>query len=169
MTTAAMVLGVIPLILATGAGAASRFNIGLVIAAGLAIGTLFTLFVVPAVYMLIPEDHHARERVGKPWVSGGGRRRADVAPPRPDLRGWRGSVEGRPISTQITQIKSQITRKVIECASRGVEWLSCAKRHTIIIGVICDLIYVICGVYDCFFRAFATPIPEPSEAAPWRR
>ena len=66
MTTAAMVLGVVPLIVATGAGAASRFSMGLVIATGLSIGTLFTLFVVPAVYMLIAEDHHARERVGEP-------------------------------------------------------------------------------------------------------
>ncbi|NNM80684.1 MAG: hypothetical protein HKM01_09590, partial [Gallionella sp.] len=49
--------GVIPLITASGAGAASRFNMGLVIASGLAIGTLFTLFVVPAVYMLIARDH----------------------------------------------------------------------------------------------------------------
>jgi multidrug efflux pump len=66
MTTAAMVLGVIPLIVATGAGAVSRFNMGLVIASGLAIGTLFTLFVVPAVYMLVAEDHHTRSRVGEP-------------------------------------------------------------------------------------------------------
>jgi multidrug efflux pump len=57
MTTAAMVLGVIPLITATGAGAVSRFNMGLVIASGLAVGTLFTLFVVPAVYLLIATDH----------------------------------------------------------------------------------------------------------------
>jgi multidrug efflux pump len=57
MTTAAMVLGVVPLITATGAGAASRFQMGLVIATGLSIGTLFTLFVVPAVYMLIAADH----------------------------------------------------------------------------------------------------------------
>ncbi|WP_299947485.1 efflux RND transporter permease subunit [uncultured Microbulbifer sp.] len=56
MTTAAMVLGVIPLVLASGAGAASRFNMGLVIATGLSIGTLFTLFVVPNVYMLIAID-----------------------------------------------------------------------------------------------------------------
>ncbi|WP_315773084.1 MULTISPECIES: efflux RND transporter permease subunit [unclassified Bradyrhizobium] len=53
MTTAAMVLGVIPLITASGAGAVSRFNMGLVIATGLAIGTLFTLFVVPVAYALI--------------------------------------------------------------------------------------------------------------------
>ncbi len=58
MTTAAMVLGVIPLLTASGAGAASRYNMGLVIATGLTLGTLFTLFVVPAVYMLLGADHH---------------------------------------------------------------------------------------------------------------
>ena len=57
MTTFAMVLGVVPLIIASGAGAESRFNIGLVIATGISIGTLFTLFVVPAIYMLLAEDH----------------------------------------------------------------------------------------------------------------
>jgi multidrug efflux pump len=57
MTTAAMVLGVVPLVFASGAGAASRFAIGLVISTGLAIGTVFTLFVVPGVYMLIGADH----------------------------------------------------------------------------------------------------------------
>jgi multidrug efflux pump len=57
MTTAAMVLGVVPLIFAAGAGAASRFNMGLVIATGISIGTLFTLFVVPAAYMLIGGVH----------------------------------------------------------------------------------------------------------------
>lgn len=57
MTTAAMVFGVIPLITASGAGAVSRFNMGLVIASGLSIGTLFTLFVVPAMYMLLGADH----------------------------------------------------------------------------------------------------------------
>jgi multidrug efflux pump len=61
MTTGAMVLGVIPLLLATGAGAESRFNIGLVIASGISIGTLFTLFVVPAMYLLIGKKHaHAQ-------------------------------------------------------------------------------------------------------------
>lgn len=61
MTTAAMVLGVIPLILATGAGAESRFDIGLVIASGISIGTLFTLFVVPAMYMFLAEDHSQKK------------------------------------------------------------------------------------------------------------
>jgi multidrug efflux pump len=62
MTTAAMVLGVIPLVIATGAGAAGRFAMGLVISTGLSIGTLFTLFVVPAFYMLLAADHHAQAR-----------------------------------------------------------------------------------------------------------
>jgi len=53
MTTAAMVLGVVPLLLASGAGAVSRYNIGLVIASGMSIGTLFTIFVVPAVYVVV--------------------------------------------------------------------------------------------------------------------
>jgi multidrug efflux pump len=53
MTTAAMVVGVLPLVIASGAGAKARFSIGLVIAAGMAIGTLFTLFVLPMFYTLI--------------------------------------------------------------------------------------------------------------------
>jgi multidrug efflux pump len=62
MTTAAMVLGVIPLVFARGAGGASRYAIGLVISTGLGIGTLFTLFVVPAVYMMIGATHtHGEE------------------------------------------------------------------------------------------------------------
>jgi multidrug efflux pump len=61
MTTAAMVLGVVPLIFASGAGAASRFNMGLVIGSGLSIGTLFTLFVLPAVYLAIAARHAAPE------------------------------------------------------------------------------------------------------------
>jgi multidrug efflux pump len=65
MTTAAMVLGVLPLITASGAGAVSRFNMGLVIASGLAIGTLFTLFVVPGMYMLMAADH-SHDKVDQP-------------------------------------------------------------------------------------------------------
>ena len=62
MTTAAMVAGMAPLIIAEGAGARSRFDIGLVIASGMAIGTLFTLFVTPAVYTFIARDHNADHR-----------------------------------------------------------------------------------------------------------
>jgi multidrug efflux pump len=61
MTTAAMVLGVMPLVFASGAGAAGRFNMGLVITTGLTIGTMFTLFVVPAFYLLLAQDHHAEQ------------------------------------------------------------------------------------------------------------
>ena len=57
MTTAAMVIGVVPLLLATGPGAAARFALGLVIFTGLALGSLFSLFVVPAMYMLLCKDH----------------------------------------------------------------------------------------------------------------
>ena len=56
MTTGAMVLGVLPLLLASGAGAVSRFDMGLVIFTGLAIGSLFSLFVVPAIYMVLAKD-----------------------------------------------------------------------------------------------------------------
>ena len=57
MTTAAMVVSMFPLIIASGAGARSRSDIGIVIAAGMSIGTLFTLFVTPAIYTLISRDH----------------------------------------------------------------------------------------------------------------
>lgn len=61
MTTAAMALGVIPLIIADGAGAAARYSVGLVIFSGITVGTLFTLFVVPAFYTLI-----SRKELAKP-------------------------------------------------------------------------------------------------------
>jgi multidrug efflux pump len=59
MTTAAMVVGLVPLLIATGAGAASRFSIGVVVVAGMSVGTLFTLFVLPAVYTVLAKDHLA--------------------------------------------------------------------------------------------------------------
>jgi multidrug efflux pump len=55
MTTAAMVLGVVPLVIASGAGAAGRRSMGVVIFFGLSIGTLFTLFVVPAFYAFVTQ------------------------------------------------------------------------------------------------------------------
>lgn len=57
MTTAAMIAGLIPLLFASGAGAVARFSIGIVIVAGLAIGTLFTLFVLPVIYTFIASEH----------------------------------------------------------------------------------------------------------------
>jgi multidrug efflux pump len=60
MTTVAMIVAMIPLLTASGPGAVSRFHIGLVISTGLGIGTLFTLFVVPAVYLMLARDHQAQ-------------------------------------------------------------------------------------------------------------
>jgi multidrug efflux pump len=62
MTTVAMVVGLFPLLTAAGAGAASRFSIGLVIVAGMSIGTLFTLFVLPTVYTYLASDHRPIRR-----------------------------------------------------------------------------------------------------------
>lgn len=64
MTTAAMVAGLLPLLFASGAGAASRYSIAIVIVAGLLIGTLFTLFVLPVIYTFLASDRSGhRERV----------------------------------------------------------------------------------------------------------
>jgi len=57
MTSAATIAGHFPLTLVTGAGAAARNSIGLVLVGGMAVGTLFTLFVVPSIYMLVARDH----------------------------------------------------------------------------------------------------------------
>jgi hydrophobe/amphiphile efflux-1 (HAE1) family protein len=62
MTTAAMVVGMVPLVIAEGAGAKSRAAIGIVIAFGMFIGTLFTLFVTPAIYTFVARDHRAAPR-----------------------------------------------------------------------------------------------------------
>ena len=61
MTTAAMVLGVMPLVIASGAGAVGRNHMGLVIATGITIGTVFTLFVVPAMYLWLASAHKAKK------------------------------------------------------------------------------------------------------------
>ena len=73
MTTAAMVVAMVPLMFAEGAGARSRFAIGIVIAFGMSIGTLFTLFVTPAVYTLVARDHSRgraiREERSPVWLA----------------------------------------------------------------------------------------------------
>jgi hydrophobe/amphiphile efflux-1 (HAE1) family protein len=66
MTTAAMVVGMIPLIVASGAGARSRAAIGIVIGAGMSVGTIFTLFVTPAVYSLLARRHEKDESLSSP-------------------------------------------------------------------------------------------------------
>jgi len=60
MTSVATVAGHFPLTLVTGAGAAARNSIGLVLVGGMTIGTIFTLFIVPSLYMLIAKEHHEK-------------------------------------------------------------------------------------------------------------
>jgi multidrug efflux pump len=69
MTSLATVCGHFPLTLVTGAGAAARNSIGLVIVSGMALGTLFTLFVLPAIYVLIAKDHQAEAEKAAPVLS----------------------------------------------------------------------------------------------------
>ncbi|MCD2448965.1 efflux RND transporter permease subunit [Methylicorpusculum oleiharenae] len=68
MTTVSMIVAMVPLLMASGPGAASRFDIGLVIASGLGVGTLFTLFVVPAFYLLIARDRSLEVKKTLPIV-----------------------------------------------------------------------------------------------------
>ena len=60
MTSAATVFGHFPLVLVTGPGSEARNSIGTVLVAGMTIGTLFTLFVVPVFYSLLAADHHQK-------------------------------------------------------------------------------------------------------------
>jgi len=70
MTSAATIAGHFPLTLVTGAGAAARNSIGLVLVGGMFVGTLFTLFVVPSIYMLIARDH-TKDRAREAAVTAG--------------------------------------------------------------------------------------------------
>jgi multidrug efflux pump len=71
MTSVATVCGHFPLVLVTGPGAEARNSIGLVLVAGMAIGTAFTVFFVPAIYLLIARDHRAEGRVAAAVPSSG--------------------------------------------------------------------------------------------------
>lgn len=62
MTTAAMAFGVAPLLFASGAGANSRFGLGVVIVCGMLVGTLFTLFVLPTIYTILARDHSKQSK-----------------------------------------------------------------------------------------------------------
>ena len=66
MTTVATIAGNFPLTLVTGAGAAARNSIGIVLVAGMSIGTLFTLLVIPSIYVLIAKQHTKEDRMTKP-------------------------------------------------------------------------------------------------------
>jgi multidrug efflux pump len=84
MTTIATVAGHFPLTLVSGPGAAARNSIGIVLVGGMAIGTIFTLFVVPSVYVLIAKDHRReRERLARPAPAGIAQ--ALRPPPRPPV------------------------------------------------------------------------------------
>src|SRR3954465_7765185 len=67
MTSVATVAGHFPLTLVTGAGAAARNSIGLVLVGGLTIGTIFTLFIVPSLYMLLAREHHEKSLMDVGW------------------------------------------------------------------------------------------------------
>ncbi|HZZ33433.1 MAG TPA: efflux RND transporter permease subunit, partial [Phenylobacterium sp.] len=72
MTTAAMVAGLVPLLFAGGAGAASRFAIGIVVVTGMLVGTLFTLFVLPTVYSYVAGNHRPKPALGLEEATEGG-------------------------------------------------------------------------------------------------
>jgi multidrug efflux pump len=63
MTTVATIAGNFPLTLVTGAGAAARNSIGIVLVSGMTIGTFFTLLVIPSIYMLIAKDHTGESEI----------------------------------------------------------------------------------------------------------
>jgi multidrug efflux pump len=65
MTSAAMVLGQLPLVLVSGPGAAARNSIGIILVAGMIVGTVFTLFVVPVFYSLIAADHRSLPAIAR--------------------------------------------------------------------------------------------------------
>ena len=83
MTTVATVAGHFPLTLVSGPGAVARNSIGIVLVGGMTIGTLFTLFVVPSLYVLIAQDHRARR--GEP---------APQSDPEPALDGFAPGIAG---------------------------------------------------------------------------
>ena len=66
MTTAATVIGHFPLVLATGPGAGARNSIGIMLVSGMIIGTAFTLFIVPSIYMLVAKTHTRLEEEAEP-------------------------------------------------------------------------------------------------------
>jgi len=66
MTSVATIAGHFPLVLVTGAGAAARNSIGLVLVGGMAIGTIFTLLILPSIYVLLAKDHSHDRVAGEP-------------------------------------------------------------------------------------------------------
>ena len=80
MTSVATVAGHFPLTLVSGAGAAARNSIGLVLVGGMTIGTIFTLFIVPSLYMLIAKEHHEKSLMDVGWEGEGAPEDVDLTP-----------------------------------------------------------------------------------------
>lgn len=106
MTTAAMVISVVPLLIANGAGAKSRFDIGVVIAAGMAIGTMFTLFVTPAVYSYVARDRRGLAETLAHEVP-------DDVPPAAD------AVDVAPVPAETAPAAAQASAQVVELPKRS--------------------------------------------------
>jgi multidrug efflux pump len=83
MTSGATIAGHFPLTLVTGAGAAARNSIGLVLVGGMAVGTLFTLFVIPSIYMLVARDHSKRPVHEPAGSAGSGAPAPPISTPTP--------------------------------------------------------------------------------------
>jgi multidrug efflux pump len=83
MTSAATIAGHFPLTLVTGAGAEARNSIGLVLVGGMAVGTFFTLFVIPSIYMLIARDHSKSPVLEPAGSTGSGAPAPPISTPTP--------------------------------------------------------------------------------------
>ncbi len=86
MTSAATIAGHFPLTLVSGAGAAARNSIGLVLVGGMAIGTVFTLLVIPSIYMLVARDHSKEKRDAVAESTAGGKPGGPFPEPQPAER-----------------------------------------------------------------------------------
>jgi multidrug efflux pump len=84
MTTIATVAGHMPLVFVTGAGAKARNSIGLVLVGGMTIGTIFTLFIVPSLYMLIAKRHDEGRAKEKEDLDSNGNVESDLAAELPE-------------------------------------------------------------------------------------
>ena len=136
MTTAATVIGHFPLVLATGPGAGARNSIGIMLVTGMIIGTVFTLFVVPSIYMLVARRHvaaesEAAEEVAPALPAPARWQWRDVRPPsslanrprsRRCLEEVRRSIVDSPDLLSAESVSADPTA-VIDCAASGAEKL----------------------------------------------
>jgi multidrug efflux pump len=122
MTTTATVVAMIPLLIAAGAGAASRFAIGVVIAGGMTIGTLFTLFVTPAVYTFVSRDRH------KAKVDAAAAEAAPAAhPPEPEVAAAAPAEASAP-SVRVVASEGRLSSEAQAFSSAAAATVSSRKR-----------------------------------------